>query len=128
MCGIAGVISSNNIELSILKKMTDRIAHRGPDGEGHYLGENFGFGHRRLSIIDLSSAGHQPMTYLDRYVITYNGEIYNYLELKSELDYEFVTHSDTEVLLASYIKYGEKCIDKFNGSSVIIDAAAFQHG
>ncbi len=118
MCGIAGVISSNNIELSILKKMTDRIAHRGPDGEGHYLGENFGFGHRRLSIIDLSSAGHQPMTYLDRYVITYNGEIYNYPELRVELEtagYSFRTGTDTEVLMAAYDHWGTDCLNRFNG-------------
>ncbi|MBK7854512.1 MAG: hypothetical protein IPJ79_06015 [Bacteroidetes bacterium] len=88
--------------------MTDSIAHRGPDGEGFWLNSNetIGFGHRRLSIIDLSDGGRQPMHYLQkRYTIVYNGEIYNYLELKKELEkagYHFQSESDTEVMLALY--------------------------
>ena len=98
--------------------MTDLIVHRGPDDEGSYLRENFGLGHRRLAILDLSSEGHQPMPYMSRYVITYNGEVYNYLELRRELiaaGYTFRSNTDTEVILASYDKWGSACVDRFNG-------------
>src|SRR5664279_1998314 len=107
MCGIAGIVSKYPGEVSIqrLKKMTDIIAYRGPDGEGHYINtsNNVGLGHRRLSIIDLSHDADQPMHYLGRYSIVFNGEIYNYLELKETLlkhGYDFATTSDTEVLVA----------------------------
>lgn len=120
MCGIAGIISKSKIDTDLLKKMTDVIAHRGPDGEGHWLNdaETVGFGHRRLSIIDLSDAGKQPMHYNERYTITYNGEIYNYVELKSDLikdGYTFTNSTDTEVLLALYAKYGKKCLEYIDG-------------
>lgn len=120
MCGISGVINKNNNQINIdeIKKINDIIAHRGPDDEGFYLGKNFAFGHRRLSILDLSAEGHQPMSYFEKYTITYNGEIYNYLEIKDELlqdGYVFKSHTDTEVILASYDKWGEKCVEKFNG-------------
>ena len=85
MCGIVGQLNFDNSPVSsvILKKMTDAIKHRGPDGEGHWIDGNIGLGHRRLSIIDLSPAGHQPMISADhRYILTYNGEIYNFRELK----------------------------------------------
>ena len=96
--------------------MTDALKHRGPDGEGHWLSENqdAGLGHRRLSIIDLSENANQPMHYLDRYTIVYNGEIYNYIELRDELlkhGYKFQTQSDTEVLLALYDLKKEKCLE-----------------
>lgn len=123
MCGIAGIIRFNNqpIEISELKKMTDIISHRGPDGEGHWVAEkgNVGFGHRRLSIIDLSENGRQPMHYLNnRYTITFNGEIYNYIELKESLkkaNYNFVSDCDTEVLLALYDQKKEKCLQFLDG-------------
>ncbi|MFW5607290.1 MAG: asparagine synthase (glutamine-hydrolyzing) [Campylobacter hyointestinalis] len=120
MCGISGVINKNNNQINIdeIKKINDTIAHRGPDDEGFYLGKNFAFGHRRLSILDLSAEGHQSMSYLERYIITYNGEVYNYLEIKNELlkdGYIFHSHTDTEVILASYDRWGEKCVEKFNG-------------
>lgn len=120
MCGISGIIdkSNNKIINEDIKVINDLIYHRGPDDEGFYFGKNFAFGHRRLSILDLSSDGHQPMTYLDKYVITYNGEVYNYLEIKEELlkcGYTFYSHTDTEVILASYDKWGENCVNKFNG-------------
>ena len=119
MCGIAGYISKDIISNDLhIKMMTDIIAHRGPDGEGYYINENVALGHRRLSIIDLSDAGHQPMHYLDRYVVTYNGEIYNYLELKQDLEsegYSFNSHTDTEVILAAYDFWGVDCFNKFNG-------------
>lgn len=119
MCGIAGYVTTKNIhDSSVIKKMTDIIAHRGPNGEGHYIYENIALGHRRLSIIDLSDAGHQPMLYRDRYVITYNGEIYNYIELKKNLEekgYSFFSNTDTEVILAAYDYWKEGCLNKFNG-------------
>ena len=121
MCGIAGILSNKyTITTENLKKMTDSIVHRGPDGSGHWIGEklNIGFGHRRLSIIDLSDHGAQPMHYLGRYTITYNGEIYNYLELKETLrkkGYQFTSKSDTEVILAAYDLYKNDCLSHFDG-------------
>ena len=122
MCGIAGIITSDKNELSgeILKKMTDVLSHRGPDGEGFWISpdEGVGFGHTRLSIIDLSPSAAQPMHYKDRYVITYNGEIYNYIELRESLEksgYRFQSKSDTEVILAAYDCWKEECLRKFDG-------------
>jgi len=122
MCGIAGIISpdSSLISANRLKKMTEVISHRGPDGEGFWINDNgnTGFAHRRLSIIDLSEAAAQPMHYHNRYTIIYNGEIYNYIELKEILKdkgYLFRTQSDTEVLLAAYDCYKEKCLNYFDG-------------
>ena len=118
MCGISGIISKKRIEKDIIEPMTDTIIHRGPDGFGYYYGEKFVFGHRRLSIVDLSDAGHQPMQYLNRYVITFNGEVYNHLELRIELEkngYLFQSHTDTEVIMASYDFWGVDCLNKFNG-------------
>ncbi len=122
MCGIAGIISPGNKEVhqARLQLMTDSIRHRGPDGEGFWINEQgtVAFGHRRLSIIDLSEAASQPMHFLDRFTITYNGEIYNYIELKSELEkkgYRFHSHSDTEVILAAYTHYGIDCLQHFDG-------------
>ena len=99
--------------------MTDAIAHRGPDGEGVYIDGPVGLGHRRLAIIDLSPAGAQPMHTADgRYIVTYNGEIYNFEELRGELErlgLRFNSTSDTEVLLKAYAQWGEKCVESFNG-------------
>lgn len=104
MCGICGIIRKGDNK-DIIKKMNDRIMHRGPDGEGYYIDGDVAFGHRRLSIIDLST-GDQPIYNEDSSVVTvYNGEIYNYLELRSELEslgHEFKTKSDTEVLVHGY--------------------------
>jgi len=123
MCGIAGVFSSNGqlVSLNRLKRMTDAISHRGPDGEGQWVSESgvVGFGHRRLSIIDLSEAGAQPMQFKNsRYTITFNGEIYNYTELKEQLikdGYSFQTETDTEVLLALYDQKREVCLNDLDG-------------
>ena len=122
MCGIAGIVSPNpaNISYGRLQQMTDAIAHRGPDGEGAWINPSglIGLGHRRLSIIDLSPAGAQPMHYCDRYTIIHNGEIYNYPELKSLLSskgYAFTSKSDTEVILAAYDHYGPDCLQYFDG-------------
>src|SRR5450631_2793974 len=116
MCGIGGIISKypNEVTIERLKKMTDIIHYRGPDGEGHWINsdKNVGLGHRRLSIIDLSHEADQPMHYLGRYSITFNGEIYNYIEIKEILlkqGYNFTTLSDTEVLLALYDRERENC-------------------
>jgi len=122
MCGIAGIVDANRNEVSLerLRKMTDSIAHRGPDGEGQCISNDgrVGLGHRRLSIIDLSNAGKQPMHYLDRYTITFNGEIYNYVELKElclKQGYSFSTQTDTEVLMALYDWKKEGCLQYFDG-------------
>lgn len=116
MCGIAGIIGKA-ASVEIVKKMTDAIAHRGPDGEGVFFENNVCLGHRRLSIIDLSDEGKQPMTSHDgRFTIVFNGEIYNYRELREELKgYPFFSQTDTEVILAAWEKWGEKALDRFLG-------------
>jgi len=121
MCGIAGYLHFDKdrpVSKEILKKMTDVISHRGPDDEGRFIDHNLALGHRRLSIIDLQT-GQQPMRYSDdSLIITYNGEIYNYIELRVELrkkGYHFSTDSDTEVILAAYKEWDTDCVEKFNG-------------
>lgn len=129
MCGIAGIVNFTGqlVEAIILKQMLNTLKHRGPDDEGVYILNNVGLGHVRLSIIDLSDAGHQPMLSSDgRYVLVYNGEIYNYIELRKELEkigHQFYTNTDSEVLLVSYIQWGNECLHRFNGmwSFVILD-------
>lgn len=121
MCGIAGIVelSGETISPVILQRMTDAIAHRGPDGEGHWIEGPIGFGHRRLAIIDLSPGGFQPMISADhRYVITYNGELYNYREIRTELQaagYWFRSQSDTEVLLHALAHWGTDALIRLNG-------------
>lgn len=119
MCGIAIAISTKNhsIQQDLMKGMTDVIAHRGPDGDGFYFESNFAFGHRRLAIIDLSKDGLQPML-RHNLVITFNGEIFNYIELREELrsyGYSFETETDTEVILNAYRHWGYECQDHFTG-------------
>lgn len=122
MCGIAGYIKKSNeykISTETIKKMTDKMIHRGPDAEGQWTDEKVALGHRRLSIIDLDEKSNQPMVSHDgKYVITFNGEIYNYIELKKELSAKgavFKTNGDTEVIIEAYRKYGVHCFNKFNG-------------
>ncbi|KKQ18755.1 MAG: Asparagine synthetase [Berkelbacteria bacterium GW2011_GWA1_36_9] len=121
MCGICGTINLDKkpVEKKVLQKMADALIHRGPDDEGFFVEKNIGLGHRRLSIIDLSKAGHQPMFYNNQnLVIVFNGEIYNYIEIHKELvkkGYKFKSKTDTEVILASYHEWGERCLQKFNG-------------
>jgi asparagine synthase (glutamine-hydrolysing) len=134
MCGIAGIIEKRSQEMREsratlerdITKMNEAQKHRGPDGEGVFVETNdghvFGFGHRRLAILDLSPAGHQPMVLKTfkgkRLVLTYNGEIYNYLELRSELQakgYRFTSGTDSEVLIRAYEEWGPLCLAKFNG-------------
>jgi asparagine synthase (glutamine-hydrolysing) len=120
MCGICGIIDKdkfNKIEKNLIQGMNNVSLHRGPDGEGYYHYKNLAFGHRRLAIIDLTENGHQPMI-SSQYSITYNGEIYNYIEIKDELidiGYKFKSQSDTEVILAAYDRWGNDCVKKFNG-------------
>lgn len=121
MCGIAGIFNLNGEPVSpvILRKMTDAIAHRGPDGEGHWIDGNVGLGHRRLAIIDLSSAGHQPMISANqRFVLSYNGEVYNFRKLRVELEaegYQFHSQTDSEVVLNALVAWGIKALNRFNG-------------
>ncbi len=122
MCGVAGIWRFNSIvDHDEIKSFTDSMFHRGPDGAGYEVFEkdNIALGHRRLSILDLSYAGKQPMSYADgRYHITFNGEIYNFIEIREELrskDFSFKTETDTEVILAAYIAWGKQCFKKFNG-------------
>lgn len=120
MCGIAGIISNNSSLVSAerIKRMTDVLVHRGPDAEGHWMDSHVALGSRRLAIIDLTETGNQPMHYLDRYTIIHNGEIYNYIELKDELQkkgYKFYSRTDTEVIAAAYDNWKEECLDHFDG-------------
>lgn len=120
MCGISGIINKNGSQVAHdeIRTINDLIAHRGPDGQGFYSSNNIALGHRRLAILDVSSAGQQPMTYADRYVVTFNGEIYNYVELKEQLreaGYTFASKTDTEIILAAYDKWGAECVARFNG-------------
>ena len=129
MCGITGIVGLN-IESSIpkiaIQKMTDAMAHRGPNSQGFWEDAHCYLGHRRLSIIDLSDAGNQPFISQDgRYILVYNGELYNYKDLKfslqrsefgtNQLPYIFKTNTDTEVILASYLRWGKECVNYFNG-------------
>ena len=123
MCGIAGLwnLEGQPVSPAILERFTNSLAHRGPDGNGFYIDSkaNLGFGHRRLAIIDTSEGGRQPMSFANgRYWIVFNGEIYNFLELKAELEqhgYQFTTDSDTEIILGGYHYWGEDCQLRFNG-------------
>ena len=121
MCGIAGIFNLDGsiVEPTILKKMTDVIAHRGPDGQGQYINGFLGIGHRRLAVIDPSSAGHQPMISANKqFVLSYNGEIYNFQNLRKELEslgHQFRSKTDSEVVLNSWVEWGENCVYRFNG-------------
>lgn len=121
MCGIVGFINFDGEPVSpvLLKNATDKLIHRGPDGEGQWIEGNVGIGHRRLSIIDLSSAGQQPMISKDlRYVLSYNGEIYNFRELRTELESKgvcFSSQTDSEVVLNAFSFWGKEALLKFNG-------------
>src|SRR6266571_925264 len=122
MCGIAGYISLNNsISRQQLLRATSIVTHRGPDADGFYSSEDgtVGLGHRRLSVLDLSTSANQPMISADsRYIIVYNGELYNFKELKQKLadkGNSLKTSSDTEVILELFAQYGTSCFHWFNG-------------
>jgi asparagine synthase (glutamine-hydrolysing) len=133
MCGICGIVNLNNrlVQEEPLREMMHIMKHRGPDDEGVYIKANIGLGFVRLSILDLSIAGHQPMVSNDgRYVIIMNGEIFNYIEIRGELIgfYQFKSNSDTEVLLAAFLKWGENCLERLNGmfAFVILDTHSME--
>jgi asparagine synthase (glutamine-hydrolysing) len=121
MCGITGAVHADGhpVSIAVLNRMTDILQHRGPDGDGFWAEGHVGFGHRRLSIIDLSTRGHQPMrTPGGELILTYNGEIYNFLELRVELEslgHAFHSSSDTEVLLHAWLEWGAGCLPRLNG-------------
>jgi len=118
MCGIFGVINQN-IERDKAFDCLNRMIHRGPDGGDIWQEDGITLGHRRLSILDLSENGSQPMSYADgRYMMVFNGEIYNFLEVRTKLEkkgYTFKSESDSEVIMASYMEWGEECVNEFNG-------------
>lgn len=121
MCGIAGIVHLDGAPVSPpdLRRMTDVLAHRGPDGEGQYIDGGIGLGHRRLAIIDLSAAAHQPMSgETCDVVLTYNGEIYNFQQLRVELEtagHHFHSQTDSEVVVHGYEEWGDRCVQRFNG-------------
>lgn len=121
MCGIAGIVTrpGNAVSRTDLQRMTAIVDHRGPDGEGLSISANVGLGHRRLAILDLTAAGQQPMHSANGdLAIVFNGEIYNYLELREELislGHRFHSRTDTEVILEAYLAWGEGCVSRFNG-------------
>jgi asparagine synthase (glutamine-hydrolysing) len=121
MCGIAGILRFDGapIDRALIERMNLNGAHRGPDGDGLFLAPGVALGHRRLAILDLSPRGQQPMAWADgRYQIVFNGEIYNFIEIRAELEargVRFSTGTDTEVILAAYQAWGEACLDRFNG-------------
>jgi asparagine synthase (glutamine-hydrolysing) len=117
MCGIAGIIGLEaNKSAALIEEMTESMSHRGPDAGNSYTDGKLAFGHRRLSIIDLTEAANQPFHDEGRrYSIVFNGEIYNYKEIRDSIDYPWRTHSDTEVVLASFLKWGPDCLNKFHG-------------
>jgi len=119
MCGINGIFGLETIQNpeQRINKMNDALSHRGPDSEGVYINDSVALGHRRLSIIDTSEAGNQPFYSADKNVaLIFNGELYNYLEIKADLkDFNFSTQTDTEVVMAAYLKWGVSCLSRFNG-------------
>jgi asparagine synthase (glutamine-hydrolysing) len=129
MCGIAGALaySSEKIDDKLIHGLLDSIAHRGPDGEGCWIDgdRKVGLGHRRLAILDTTEGGHQPMACSNqRYVMVYNGEVYNFLELRRELEtlgHQFVTASDTEVILAAWSQWQEDMLYRLNGMWALTD-------
>tara|TARA_B100001123_G_scaffold445941_1_gene598859 strand:+ start:2666 stop:4549 length:1884 start_codon:yes stop_codon:yes gene_type:complete len=121
MCGITGLIHLDNSPVSrpVVKGMTDSLIHRGPDDEGLWVEKNVGIGHRRLSVVDLSFAGRQPMVSAnDRFVLSYNGEVYNFQEIRKELEskgHEFRSQTDSEVVLNALVEWKTKALTRFNG-------------
>lgn len=121
MCGIAGFLNiTSHLDEAVVRQMTTCIAHRGPDADGFFVDEHVGLGHRRLSILDLSSAANQPMdSHNGRYVIIFNGEVYNFQEIAAELGVPMHTTSDTEVILEAYVRFGPEFVHKMNGMFAI---------
>ena len=119
MCGIAGILGKKH-NTGLLPSALRCLQHRGPNSEAIWCNEDgsVGLGHRRLSIIDLSAAAAQPMVYEGRFVIIHNGELYNYVEIRKELQqkgYSFHSNSDTEVIVSAYHQWGKNCLQRFEG-------------
>ena len=120
MCGIVGIIelADKSPDANVLQEMNRPIQHRGPDDKGYFIDKNIGFAHSRLSILDLSSNGHQPMLSPDEdFIIIFNGEIYNHLDIRKQLkgNHNYKSHSDTETILYGFIELGEKIFSLLNG-------------
>jgi asparagine synthase (glutamine-hydrolysing) len=121
MCGISAIFNFNgeNVDINRINRLNEIIAHRGPDGHGSFAEDNIGIGATRLAIIDLREIADMPLYDVDnRFVIVYNGEIFNYVEVREELvnkGHKFKTDSDTEVIINAYKEYGEECLHKLNG-------------
>ena len=120
MCGIAGIFHFDQLlcEPLDIQRLIDALSHRGPDGCGVYTDGPMGLGHRRLAILDLSELGRQPLQFGNRYWITYNGEVYNFVELRQELEalgQRFISNTDTEVVVAAYHQWGTDFVLKLNG-------------
>src|SRR5579862_6116987 len=121
MCGIAGIcnVDGEPVALTLLRRMTDRLAHRGPDGEGQFADGPIGLGHRRLAIIDLTPNASQPISNESgTVVVTYNGEIYNFQNLRVELEargHQFHSRTDSEVVAHAYEEWGTAAVEQFNG-------------
>ncbi|MFQ6032204.1 MAG: asparagine synthetase B family protein, partial [Candidatus Zixiibacteriota bacterium] len=126
MCGIAGYVQLNQKKVSFdsLQRMTQALEHRGPDDQGYFYTSQMGLGHRRLSIIDLSVSGRQPIYNEDKTVAAiFNGEIYNFQEIREDLikkHHQFATRTDTEVIVHAYEEWGIDCLRKFNGMFAIV--------
>ena len=121
MCGINGIISTHIADkAAVIQKMNQRLSHRGPDDEGQWIEGHIALGHRRLSIIDLSAAGHQPMvSACGRYVMVYNGEVYNFQTLRQSIDYPYQSSTDSEVILAAWVRYGKEAVKQLEGMFAI---------
>jgi len=131
MCGICGIVASGRPpEIETVKAMSARLAHRGPDGSGSFAEEGVALGFRRLAIIDLTDAGMQPFASTDEGLqLVHNGEIYNYRELRAELEgrgHRFRSATDTEVILAAYAEWGERCVDRFVKDNVPVATFLFR--
>jgi asparagine synthase (glutamine-hydrolysing) len=121
MCGIAGMYDPKGVQQETLRQLSGAISHRGPDAEGFFVDENYGLAHRRLSIIDLSSASNQPMqSSCQRYWMVFNGEVYNFKELTKDLGANLKTTGDTEVILEAFAKWGPKMVKRLNGMFTIV--------
>lgn len=124
MCGLSGILNLKQqpADEVMIRRMSDCLSHRGPDADGFFIEQEIALGHRRLSIIDLSEEANHPLKDpTGRYILMFNGEIYNYREVKAALpDYPFTTHGDSEVILAAYIKWGPACLSRLAGMFVII--------
>src|SRR5215213_6984579 len=124
MCGLSGILNRKQqpVDPAMIRRMSDCLSHRGPDADGFLIENEVALGHRRLSIIDLSEVANQPLfDHTGRYALIFNGEIYNFREVKAQLpDYPYITKGDSEVILAAYAKWGPACLEKLAGMFAIV--------